>query len=268
MSERMLAAFAKARDEGRAALIPYVTAGYPRLEDLPAVLLALRDGGADIIEIGIPFSDPLADGPILQKAASHALEQGTKVKDILATVAEVSAQLPPLVFLTYINPVYRYGFREFSEASHRAGIEGFIIPDLPWIEAAPLRQSVENAGITMIPLVAPTSRDAHLEAIKSARGFIYGVSVTGVTGARTEVDAGVFALVDRVKSHVVGPLAIGFGISTPAQARAVGRVADGVIVGSALVRAIGERPDEAALAAGEFVSHLRQGLNTQETSAR
>ena len=137
----------EAFQQGRPALIPYVTAGYPDLTRLPGLIAALRDGGADIIEIGIPFSDPLADGPVLQKAATAALEAGTKVRAILETVAEIAAQAPPLVFLTYINPVFRYGVAAFARDAKAAGIEGLIIPDLPWLEARDMRRAAEASGM-------------------------------------------------------------------------------------------------------------------------
>lgn len=264
---RLEAAFAAARSEGRAALIPYVTAGYPDMKTLPGLLEALARAGADIIEIGIPFSDPLADGPVLQRAATQALANGTRIRDILARVAEVSPLLPPLVFLTYINPVYRYGIGEFAHAARGAGVEGLIIPDLPWVEGRDMRRAAEKSGMALIPLVAPTSTAEHLRAIRRGRGFVYGVSVTGVTGARGLVDMGVAGLVERVRAATDLPVAVGFGISTPDQAREVGMVADGVIVGSALVKAIGDNPGRAEAAAYEFVSAMYRALVNIKTKA-
>lgn len=251
----------EAFQKGRPALIPYVTAGYPDLKRLPGLIAALRDGGADIIEIGIPFSDPLADGPVLQQAATAALEAGTKVRAILETVAEIASEAPPLVFLTYINPVFRYGVAAFAKDAKAAGIEGLIIPDLPWLEGRDMRRAAEASGMAIIPLVAPTSTDAHLEAIRQTEGFVYGVSVTGVTGVRQTVDDGVEALVKRVKAVVDRPVAIGFGISSPEQAQQVGRVADGVIVGSALVKAIQDNPAMAEETAYQFVHNLARALD-------
>lgn len=254
-------AFVRAKAERRAALIPYVTAGYPDLGQLKGLVAALVEAGADIIEIGIPFSDPLADGPVLQRASTEALARGTRIADIFKAVGSLGDVSVPLVFLTYINPVFHYGIERFSQDAHEAGVQGLIIPDLPWVEGREMRHAAEGSGLALIPLVAPTSTDRHLNAIKKAKGFVYGVSVTGVTGARQSVDAGVNGLVARVKQHVNLPVAIGFGIASPAQAREVGQVADGVIVGSALVDAIGRDPDRAEEAAYRFVRELRAGLD-------
>lgn len=260
-------AFRQSRAQGRAALIPYITAGFPDLAALPGLVAALTDAGADLIEIGIPFSDPLADGPVLQQAATAALAHGTRVRDILQAVKVVSGKTVPLLFLTYVNPILRYGFEDFCRDSHAAGIQGLIIPDLPWREGKPLRVTAQARELAVIPLVAPTSTDAHLMEIRRARGFVYGVSVTGVTGARGEVDQGVSPLVARVKSQVNLPVAIGFGISTPDQARQVGQVADGVIVGSALVNAIAAHPGNAEEVAFRFVRDMKEALTNIATKA-
>lgn len=265
--DRIGEAFRAARREGRAALIPYVTAGYPTLDRLPGLIRALTRAGADVIEIGIPFSDPLADGPILQRAATEALAAGTRVRDILRVVSEIASEAPPLVFLTYINPVFRYGIEEFARDSAQAGVAGWIIPDLPWLESRAVRETTKQHGLALIPLAAPTSTDHHLKAIAHGQGFVYGVSVTGVTGVRDAVDTGVETLVARVKSQVNLPVAVGFGISNPAQAQEVGRVADGVIVGSALVKTIADHPDSAEDAAYQFVRGLRQALDNLAAKA-
>lgn len=253
-------AFARAKAEGRAALIPYVTAGFPELSRLPEVAIALTEAGADIIEVGIPFSDPLADGPVLQRAATQALAQGTRVRDILAVVQKMSARTAPLIFLTYINPVFRYGMEQFAHDAHLAGVQALIIPDLPWQEGREMRSAARSSGLAIIPMVAPTSTPGHLKAIAGARGFVYGVSVTGVTGVRSAVDTGVRPLVERVKAVVDLPVAVGFGIATPEHAREVGRVADGVIVGSALVEAMGQDPRRAEEVAFRFVRAMRAAL--------
>ena len=252
-------AFDRSRAQKRAALIPYITAGYPNLAQLEPLVHALEDGGADLIEIGIPFSDPLADGPVLQKAASQALEQGVKVQQVLDAVARLKVAVP-LLFLTYINLVYRRGIEEFIRDSHQSGISGLIIPDWPWNESARYQELAYREGIALIPFAAPTSTDQHLDAIAKGHGFVYTVSVTGVTGVRTKVDAGVEPLVQRSRQHTTLPIAVGFGISTPEQARQTGMVADGVIVGSALVQALMDRPDQAPEVAGQFVRTLRNAL--------
>ncbi len=252
-------AFDRSRAQGRAALIPYITAGYPKLDQLEPLVHALEDGGADLIEIGIPFSDPLADGPILQKAASQALGQGVKVQQVLDTVAHIQTAVP-LLFLTYINLVYRRGIEEFIRDSHKAGICGLIIPDWPWNESAKYQDAAYQQGMALIPFAAPTSTDQHLDDIAKGHGFIYTVSVTGVTGVRSSVDAGVEPLVKRIRQHTTLPIAVGFGISTPEQAKQTGLVADGVIVGSALVRALMDQPDQAPEVAERFVRALRNAL--------
>ncbi|MCY0881978.1 MAG: tryptophan synthase subunit alpha [Firmicutes bacterium] len=253
-------AFLKARQEGRAALIPYVTAGFPSLQVLPDLIRAMADGGADIIEVGIPFSDPLADGPMLQYAATRALEGGTKIPRIFDVLQKVTADAPPIIFLTYINPVYHRGIEWFAEQTRNAGVQGMIIPDLPWIEGKDIRAVMEQKQLAVIPLVAPTSTDTHIASLTDAHGFVYGVSVTGVTGMREFVDGGVRPLIDRVRQHSKLPVAIGFGISTPDHAREVGKVADGVIVGSALVKRIRDHAQNPAGPAREFVQSLRQAL--------
>lgn len=260
MSNRIEQAFADARKEGRAALIPYVTAGYPDLEALPGIVEGLASGGADLIEVGIPFSDPLADGPVLQKVAVEALARGAKVRDILSTVGSIARSTVPIVFLTYINPVFRFGLDAFAVACREAGVEGLIIPDLPWLEAGTMREAADRADIGLIPLVAPTSTKEHIQALKDARGFIYGVSVTGVTGVRSVLDAGLDALIDRVRREVTLPIAVGFGISTPEHARQVGQMADGVIVGSALMKEIMDDPNHAPAIARQFTRALRSAL--------
>lgn len=271
MARPLEEAFQNARQNRRAALIPYITAGFPRLDRLPEMVRALSEAGADIIEIGIPFSDPLADGPVLQAASTAALKQGIRIADILRVVGDLRRTIPalaPLVFLTYVNPVYRFGVDAFAKAARDAGVCGLIIPDLPWVEGQAVRQAVKGHEMAVIPLVAPTSNPAHLRAIRSARGFVYGVSVTGVTGARQSVDSGVADLVARVKKVVPLPVAIGFGISTPEQARDVGRLADGVIVGSALVEAIAQAPENrAAEVAYDFVRGLYRALERSKEFA-
>lgn len=252
-------AFTEARRQHRAALIPYITAGFPSLDHLAPLVKALEAGGADLIEIGVPFSDPLADGPILQHAATEALASGVKLQHILDRVATLEVSVP-LVFLTYVNPIYRRGIERFIGDSREAGIQGLIVPDWPWGEMQGVQKMARHHEMAMIPFVAPTSTDGHLDAIREADGFVYTVSVTGVTGTRAEVDQGVMPLIARIREHVPLPIAVGFGISTPAQARETGRVADGVIVGSALVKIIGDNRDNPVGAAERFVGTLRHAL--------
>ncbi len=253
------AAFEEARRQHRAALIPYITAGFPSLDHLAPLVQALEAGGADLIEIGVPFSDPLADGPILQHAATEALASGVKVQHILDRVAALDVAVP-LVFLTYVNPIYRRGIERFIRDSREAGIQGLIVPDWPWVEMQGMQKMARQHEMAMIPFVAPTSTDAHLDAIREADGFVYTVSVTGVTGTRATLDQGVRPLIARIREHVTLPVAVGFGISTPDQARETASTADGVIVGSALVKIIGDHRDNPVGAAERFVSSLREAL--------
>ncbi len=252
-------AFRRAGEEARTALIPFFTAGYPSLADLPELLHAAAEAGADLVEVGIPFSDPLADGPVLQRAAATALAGGVRVDAILDTLVHAKISLPR-VFLTYVNPVLRRGFEHFADDAASCGMAGAIVPDLPWTEAGELRQAFSARGLAVIPLVAPTSTDAHLVALRSATGFVYAVSVTGVTGARQALADDLEGLVGRIRQAVPLPVAIGFGIATPEHARAIGQFADGVIVGSALTEAIMRRPQAAAEAAYAFLRPMVEAL--------
>ncbi len=251
--------FRRAHDEGRAALIPFFTAGYPSLAVLPELLRAAEDAGADLVEVGIPFSDPLADGPMLQKAAATALAGGVRVDAILDILARTKTEIPR-VFLTYVNPVLRRGFDRFADNAVASGMAGAIVPDLPWTEARALRRAFSARGLAVIPLVAPTSTDAHLAALRSADGFVYAVSVTGVTGARQSVAGDLETLVARIRQAVPLPVAVGFGIATPEHAQAIGQFADGVIVGSALTEAIMRRPQAPAEATYAFLRPMAEAL--------
>lgn len=260
--------FILAKAEGRPALIPYVTAGDPALGSTVDAVAALADAGADIIEIGIPYSDPLADGPTIQRSGQRALAAGTTVAGVLDMVAAARARgvRVPVVLLAYYNCVFRKGEEAFAAAAEAAGANGLIVPDLPPEEAAPLRGAARAAGLDLVPLAAPTSTDARLALIgQVASGFIYCVSVTGVTGARERLPETVPAFLARVRAFAgETPVAVGFGIAGAEQARRVGRVADGVIVGSALIDVM-ERagsPGAAAAAGARFVAELRRAVET------
>lgn len=234
----------------RPIFMPYFPAGYPDLETSIDVFAALAHHGADLIEVGLAFSDPLADGPVIQKATQTALERGITVQKSLAAVAELRRRGVgiPLVLMGYYNPMLAYGLARFLEDARAAGVDAFIIPDLP-VEESPEFEALAG-DLPLIRMLAPTTPDARMERVcRSAKGFIYLVSVTGVTGARQELADGIGALVARVREHTGIPVCIGFGIGTPAQAREAGRLADGVIVGSALVRAVAESREPAATAA-------------------
>jgi tryptophan synthase alpha chain len=257
---RLEAVFTECRGQGRAALIPYVTAGYPTLDSLPDLVGAAVDGGADAVEVGVPFSDPLADGPVLQAAATEALRAGFTLDAFWPVLARAAGWGAPLLLLTYVNPVLARGEARFLEEARAAGASGLIVPDLPWVESAGLRRAARRRRLHLIPMAAPTSTAAHLAQLRGATGFVYAVSVTGVTGARDELAADLAPMVAAIRRAAALPVAVGFGISTAAQAREVGRAADAVIVGSALMRVVGDAADPAA-AVRRFVAELRAALD-------
>lgn len=258
LENRIDRVFSVLRREKRKALIAYLTGGFP---SLPATDRAARDlttAGVDLLEIGVPFSDPIADGPTLQFSAQKALEKGTTLARLLDWAERFRrTSSVPLVFMTYMNPVHRYGVARFVARARRAGIDGVIVPDLPLEEAAPLEKALAAAGLALIHLVAPTTPPARRSRIAArTRGFLYAVSLTGVTGARAALPPGLEAFVRDVKRRSPAPVAVGFGISTPAGAARVARVADGVIVGSALVQRLRDgRP------LIPFVRSLRRALD-------
>jgi tryptophan synthase alpha chain len=220
--------------------------------------------GADVIELGVPFSDPLADGPVIQRAAQRALAAGASLRRVLETVAAVRGELQaPVVLLTYYNPVLAFGLRAFAESATKAGVDGVVVADLPPEEADALAAEAEPVGLDLIHLVAPTSTPARMRMIaRRSRGFIYLVSLTGVTGEREALPPGLEAQVRALRLLTTKPICVGFGIGRPEQAAAVGRLADGVIVGSAIVRLIEERAGTADLVArvGDFVAALKAPL--------
>ena len=251
--ERIAAAFAAT--DGHAALMPYLMGGFPDLDASLAIGEAYADGGADLVELGVPFSDPLADGPVIHAAGTRALAAGATVPKVIE-LATALAERFPVVLMCYSNLVMARGVERFADEIANAGVSGLIIPDLPLEESPPTLAACDAAGIALVPLVAPTSSEARLERIGAqARGFIYTVSVTGTTGERAELDPG--ALLARVKAHATVPVALGFGIATPEHAAAAAAAgADGVIVGSRLVRAAAEGEDVRALVA-ELAAALR-----------
>ncbi len=241
--------------------MPYYPLGYPDLETSIDVIEALAKNGADLIEVGLSFSDPLADGPVIQKATQVALEHGITIKKSLAAVAELRKRgvTIPFILMGYFNPMLAYGLKKFVHDAREAGADGFIIPDLPLEEAGEFESLVGD--MPLIQMLAPTSPDERMESIaRNAKGFIYLVSVTGVTGARTEISDGLGNLINRVREHTSVPVCVGFGIGTPEQAAQVGALADGVIVGSACVKIIGnsQMPVETAK---QFAVEFRSALN-------
>ena len=247
---RIRAVFDKAKREQRAAFMPYHAMGYPSRAATLEVIATLAEVGADLFEIGIPHSDPLADGPTIQTATYTAITQGTTVKDCLAMVRELRAQgvTQPFCAMTYYNPLFAYGLERFVQDAVAAGFDGLIVPDLPPEEAGAIEAACRAVGLATIYLLAPTSTEERIKLVaQHASGFIYLVSVTGITGARTELPPDLKAFVQRVRRHTDLPLAIGFGIGTGEQAAAVAAIADGVIVGSALVKAAGSEAGVAAV---------------------
>jgi tryptophan synthase alpha chain len=256
--------------KNKPVFMPYYPVGYPNLNISIGVLEALAKNGADLIEVGLSFSDPLADGPVIQKATQIALEKGITTGQVFAAVAELRKRgvTIPLVLMGYYNPMLAYGLEKFVRNAKNAGADGFIIPDLPPEEAEEFEQVLaqvagENPGEEILPLIrmlAPTTPGERMERVaRNARGFIYLVSVTGVTGARTGLPEALAELVALVRTHTFVPVCVGFGIGTPKQAREVGAVADGVIIGSTCVQKIGEslHPIETAR---EFAASFREAL--------
>lgn len=253
--------FARLRRQGRKALIGYLTAGYPTPAMLPGLAAACAEGGLDLLELGVPFSDPLADGPTIQAASQRALAQGQTPARILRQVRGLRRRGLglPIVLMTYYNPVLRYGVRRFCMDSARSGADGIIVPDLPPEEAGELKSSTRRAGLDLIFLAAPTSPRERLKRIaRASSGFIYYVSLTGVTGARSRLPAELAGGVRALRRMTRLPVCVGFGVSRPEQVKALARFADGVIVGSALLDRIGKGGGRAAARARDFVRGLRR----------
>jgi tryptophan synthase alpha chain len=242
------------------ALIAYITVGYPNMRTTLEVASVLSDNGCDIIELGIPFSDPLADGVTIQKASHQALQQGVTPQACLEVAYQLRQKLAtPLVFMTYYNPIFNFGVEAFCQASTAAGIDGLIVPDLPLEESAELEAITQKYNLDLVYLLAPTSTEERVSIVANrSRGFIYLVSLTGVTGARVTLPPELEGFIKRVSQKARQPLCVGFGISTPEQARRVAKVADGVIVGSRLIQLMEEDATLSSLKA--FVLSLREAL--------
>lgn len=242
--------------------MPYFPLGYPDLDTSIDVIEALAKNGADLIEVGLSFSDPLADGPVIQKATQMALEKGITVKKSLAAVTELRRRgvTIPLILMGYYNPMLAYGLEKFVRDAREAGADGFIVPDLPMEESEEFESALDGIDTPLIQMLAPTTPNERMEMIaRNAKGFIYLVSVTGVTGSRSSISDGLGDLIARVREHTSVPVCVGFGIGTPEQARQVGALADGVLVGSACVNTIGssEKPVETAK---QFAAEFRSAL--------
>lgn len=268
----------EAFDHGK-AFIPFITAGYPDLETTRSVVKAVQENGADLIEIGIPFSDPTAEGPVIQTANVVALEGGITTDQILAFVKELREKdgiTVPMVFMTYANVVYSYheggeGVLDGSDGSDRgrfgfcracaeAGMDGLILPDVPFEEKKEFREACEAAGIDLISLIAPTSEERITRIAQDAQGFLYVVSSLGVTGVRAKITTDIGAITQKIRAVTDIPCAVGFGISTPEQAAAMAEKSDGAIVGSAIIRMIGAYGKDAAPEVGKYVKQMKDAL--------
>ncbi len=255
---RLLSVFSK---PGHTALIPYVTVGYPSIEATLKVVPLLAESGCDIVELGIPFSDPLADGATIQRASFHALENGVTPQICLEVAEQLSRKIDiPIVFMTYFNPVFSYGLQEFCSACARCGVSGLIIPDLPPEEGSELESITRQQNLDLIYLLAPTSTGERIKLVaERSRGFIYLVSVSGVTGTRDSLPQDLGAFVSRVRKAASQPLCVGFGISTPEQARQVASMADGVIIGSRIIQLM--EADKTMSAVADFAREIRDALD-------
>ncbi|MSQ77178.1 MAG: tryptophan synthase subunit alpha [Nitrospiraceae bacterium] len=261
---RLDTTFARLKAKAEKALIAYIMAGDPSLQETEQLVLELERAGADIIELGVPFSDPIADGPVIQKAAERALRSGTSLKKILAAVATLRARTQiPLVLMAYYNTIHAFGEAGFCREAARAGVDGLIVPDMPPEEAGRLDAHASTAGICIIYLLAPTSTpDRRAMVARRSRGFVYYVSLTGITGAQLTDWGGVRQNVEKIRKVTTVPVAVGFGVATADDAAKVGEMADGVIVGSAIVKRIGDHQHDSRMAeqVGHFVRSLKTAL--------
>ncbi|HMD53383.1 MAG TPA: tryptophan synthase subunit alpha [Phycisphaerae bacterium] len=270
-NDRLTTTFTQARTRRSAVFCPFITAGYPRLELLKPFLRALQDAGAGCIELGIPFSDPIADGPVIQESYRVALQNGATVDQILSVVAEVRREgfdLPIMAMVSF-SVIFRHGTKEFAAACAQAGIDGLILPDVALEEAPEIIQSVTSAGLKSSLLISPTTPpERQAQIAKLCTGFVYYLSVSGITGERTALPADMIKNVTSIRAHTNQPICVGFGISTPEQVRSVAQIADGIIVGSAIIRCITENSknisSDPVAAVKVLVQSLSGGLNSRE----
>ncbi|MDR3357125.1 MAG: tryptophan synthase subunit alpha [Spirochaetaceae bacterium] len=254
---------------GAKAFIGFVTGGDPDIDSSAGFALDMADGGADLVEIGIPFSDPIAEGPVIQEANIRALSAGTTTEKIFTLASKIRKKSAvPLVFLTYLNPVFRYGYERFFSRSAEVGVDGIIVPDLPFEEQAEVRDTARSRGIDLISLIAPTSKERISAIARNASGFLYLVSSMGVTGVRGDLGGGLRETIAQVRAATKLPAAVGFGIHTPAQAAEVASLADGVIVGSAIVKLVAEHGREAGPHIRRYVREMKAAMNLPATKQR
>jgi len=265
-------AFATLRQRGEKALIAYVMAGDPSLQDTEQLVVELEQAGADIIELGVPFSDPIADGPVIQQAAERALRSGTSLRTILPMVTRLRARTQiPLVLMVYYNNVHAFGPERFCHEAAQAGIDGLIIPDMPPDEASPVKGPAAAAGLQLIFLLAPTSTaERRTFVARQSQGFIYYVSLTGITGAKLLSVADVGKNVEKIRKVTHVPVAVGFGIATPEDAANVAAIADGVIIGSAIVKQIAAHRGKPEMVkhVAEFVRSLKSAMSAAQPKTR
>jgi tryptophan synthase alpha chain len=268
---RIAARFGQLKKEDRKALVAYITAGDPDLKTTLQILAGLEAAGVDVLEIGVPFSDPTADGPVIQAASRRALQSGTTLTGILEMIAALrKVSEIPVVLFGYYNPIYVYGPKRFASDARRSGVDGILVVDLPPEEAAELRQYTDRAGIDFIPLIAPTSPEARIRRIvKKSRGFIYYISITGVTGTAAPVGEEIIRNAAKIQEITDLPLVVGFGITTAGQARAIAACTDGIVIGSAFVRLIGEHGNGPQLVEilSSFTRQVRGALDGNPTGS-
>lgn len=244
------------------AFIGFLTAGDPTNEKTVEYILAMEEAGCDLIEIGIPFSDPMAEGVVIQDANVRALKHNTTTDDVFEIIRQVREKTDvPLVFLTYINPVFFYGYEEFFKKCAELGVDGIISPDLPYEEKGEIDEIAKRNGVDVISLIAPTSKERIQKIASDATGFIYVVSSLGVTGMRSEIKTDLNSILEDIRDVTDLPLAVGFGINTPEQASDIGKISDGVIVGSAIVKIIEEHGENATDALKDYVSSMKKAAN-------
>lgn len=248
--------------ENKKAFIGFVTAGDPDLQVSEQIMLNMAKGGCDLIEIGIPFSDPIAEGPVIQEANLRSLSQGTTTDNVFELTKKVAAQTDiPLVYMTYLNVLFKYGYDRFLQKAKDAGISGVIIPDLPYEEKDEVQSVAEHYGIDVISLIAPTSEDRIKMIAGEAQGFVYTVSSLGVTGTREEIKTDLESITKAIREVTDTPVAIGFGINTPEQAKKYSHIADGIIVGSAIVKIVAEYGEKSPQKVYEYVKSMKDAIS-------
>jgi len=257
--------FEKLKSEGRKALIPFITAGYPDINTTEKFIYELEKSGADLIELGVPFSDPMADGPVIQMASERSLVNGTNLKTILELVKKVRRKTEiPIILMGYYNPFFIYGLKRVSRDAKDAGVDGFLIVDLPPEEAGEMKTQADTAGLDIVFLLAPTSDEKRINLItKNGTGFIYYVSLTGVTGIRSELDRDIRKQITKIRRKTKLPIGVGFGISSPAHAKRVSKWADAVVVGSAIIKIVENSSSKKQMVqrVAKFVNDLKKAMN-------